>query len=105
VFLDEGEREFIGEFACVTPRGQSTLQGMMSRAASARHVAHEQLELPGQALCPCRVDAVEKVVDDLTKPFRLSILGLFLSRSSFLFWLGCYLIAVAEGVKLTAVRS
>jgi hypothetical protein len=21
VFLDEGEREFIGEFACVTPRG------------------------------------------------------------------------------------
>jgi putative ABC transport system substrate-binding protein len=23
VFLDEGEREFIGEFACVTPRGQS----------------------------------------------------------------------------------
>jgi hypothetical protein len=30
-------------------------------------------------------DAVEKVVDDLTKPFRWSILGLFLSQSSFSF--------------------
>jgi hypothetical protein len=42
-------------------------------------------------------DAVEKVVDDLTKPFRWSILGLFLSRSSFLFW-RCW--RVKRGVQL-----
>jgi hypothetical protein len=35
---------------------------------------------------PSLTDAVEKVADDLTKPFRRSILDLFLSRSSFLFW-------------------
>src|SRR5262249_17948466 len=29
--------------------------------------------------CPLWVDGVEKVVDDLTKPFRLSILGLLAS--------------------------
>jgi hypothetical protein len=42
-------------------------------------------------------DAVEKVVDDFTKPFRWSILGLFLSRSSFLFW-RCW--RVKRGVQL-----
>ena len=29
--------------------------------------------------CPHMTDGVEKVVDDLTKPFRLSILGLLAS--------------------------
>jgi hypothetical protein len=31
-------------------------------------------------------DAVEKLLDDLTKAFRPSILGVFLSRSSLPFW-------------------
>jgi hypothetical protein len=35
---------------------------------------------------PILTDAVEKLLDDLTKAFRPSILGVFLSRSSLPFW-------------------